>query len=882
MAGLSWFACRGFLLLDETTYIGQPCVAPADCGAAGTCLEQVCVGVVTGAWCDCPSDQGCLAGRCVGVTNDNACEPTRPQGACAGNAVCVAGTCVPITAANQCSALLPDGLCPPGAACADGRCVLIATVACSRTQPYGLCPAGERCASEGVCETVPCSPEHLAGACPIDQICNAGSCELLPCGPLHVHGGCDDGDTCSSRGACIPIGTCAVAADCGDYFACRDSVCVRDYDCDDANDCPFTEHCASGGQCLPLGECVPGGDVTDCDALESCASTGQCIAEGTCLGDEDCDNVERCSQSAPRTCIADGQCAVGADCPPGHLCNAPLCEVTGTLCTSNEGTAELDCPGGQTCCPLAQRCSSAGSCIYAGSCVDGGDCLADYFACSTDYQCVALHGCGECLLTDRCSTATGACLPGGTTPTRCVTDADCPPGELCNARYECQADASCGATEPVSATRVEPNMLIVLDRSGSMNRCIGTSTPTSTRWNIARTALTDVMAANATSVFFGLSTYPYYCPGATVCGTTTSNDCNEGLCTNSCDWVARCGNPCAALTNAAACARFPGTCTWNATTCGWLGGAASESACDAFAPCAWSGTACAPRSPCPTPNNCAGGDVDVAVGPGRAAAIGAALAPPDPTPGPQHPGGYTPTGRTLRNIAANLGVFGLPDPSDPIVRNNFILLVTDGDANEDGGTYGVCDGAGYTAASRVNCALAQLRSHSPSVRTFVVGFASDGSPANLNCHAVHGGTSRCAPPSECLAITDTAACGARLGCTWSGSCSGGVDADNCATTSATCYFDAQDAAGLSTAFASIAGEVASCTYTLAQAPEAANYLYVYLRDGGGTEVRIEPGPDGWAYDIDSNQVALLGSTCETVKAGLATPKLYIACVGGGG
>ncbi|MBI3178305.1 MAG: VWA domain-containing protein, partial [Deltaproteobacteria bacterium] len=53
-------------------------------------------------------------------------------------------------------------------------------------------------------------------------------------------------------------------------------------------------------------------------------------------------------------------------------------------------------------------------------------------------------------------------------------------------------------------------MLIVLDRSGSMNSFAGCNTsPTCTRWNIARSSLSTMMNDNSGDIRFGLSTYPY-------------------------------------------------------------------------------------------------------------------------------------------------------------------------------------------------------------------------------------------------------------------------------------------------------------------------------------------------------------------------------------
>ncbi len=50
----SMSGCRGLLVLNENSYFGQPCELPSECGAAGTCVSNICVRVTTGGtWCNC-------------------------------------------------------------------------------------------------------------------------------------------------------------------------------------------------------------------------------------------------------------------------------------------------------------------------------------------------------------------------------------------------------------------------------------------------------------------------------------------------------------------------------------------------------------------------------------------------------------------------------------------------------------------------------------------------------------------------------------------------------------------------------------------------------------------------------------------------------------
>jgi hypothetical protein len=804
----------------------------------------------------------------------------------------VGGCCVPIGDENACGSERRTGLCPSGAACVDGLCVPTSDHPCDAAHPDGLCPAGQSCAPP--CALAECSPQTPYAHCTCgginDLICLAGSCVPLDCSPQHTQGVCDAPSTfCSRAGQCIPNGTCLATEDCpyGAGFCscpstageclnagfCRcdedcntalnercdlgPSLCVRDEHCDNDNGCLPSEYCGAGHTCIADGACEVTADCLLQAQSQFCSVSKRCLPNGQCAENSDCGPSELCScpGSSTRTCVADAACVCSEDCAPGYSCNAGTCELSGAPCDANAPASCVGslwcCPAGKTCCPQNHRCTPAGYCIDDGTCVDDNDCPPG-FTC-VGHACVPTVPCdgGTCGAGETCS-GMGGCLPLGL----CAADSDCPSGEVCNALFQCEPAAGCGSSV-FQATLVPPNMMVVLDRSSSMNNCITTQDPAHTRWNIMRGALASVLDANRAQIRFGVSTFPHYCPGSAVCGTTTSNDCSDQNCTSSCNWT----NVCAARTD--------------------------SSTCEALAPCRWTGTTCVPDDAgIATGNNRTPGYADVAVGDNRVDLIVAALAPPASSPGPQHPGGYTPTGRTLRNVAAHLGDFGLLDPADTTARSNYILLMTDGEANSDGGTYGVCDGTAYTALSRVNCALDYLRTHTPTVRTFMVGFVEVANGTG-NCHAVHGGTSRCAAPAECATASTSGACAALLGCAWSGTaCTGGVDETNCDSATATCFYSAQDTAELTAAFEEIAGRVAGCTYSLNSMPPDANRLFVYLDyQTGANPVRLERDPShtsAWDFDTLTNQVTLYGTECNLVNTGSAVPIVILGCDTGGG
>ncbi|MCC6214051.1 MAG: VWA domain-containing protein [Polyangiaceae bacterium] len=130
-------------------------------------------------------------------------------------------------------------------------------------------------------------------------------------------------------------------------------------------------------------------------------------------------------------------------------------------------------------CAAGEACSVAGVCIPSGTCAVSGDCGAGTF-------------CG----------ATRVCLADGT----CASDADCDQsgGFICDlAAAACAPGGGCGAEE-FSIERVQPNLLIVLDRSCSMRRKI----PVLSKWEVAVDAIVTLTTAHATDIRWGLNLFP--------------------------------------------------------------------------------------------------------------------------------------------------------------------------------------------------------------------------------------------------------------------------------------------------------------------------------------------------------------------------------------
>lgn len=919
-----------------------PCsvVTPeGDCPPGFSCQQGICLVTSGGSgWCECNENEGCNNGQCIALEEDP-CTPFNPNGLCPNQNLCVLGSCVPCEQGSACSPSRPNGCCAPGSACDGGFCKALNVVpACSAQNPDGVCNPGEDCIG-GSCQPAQCSTSAPLGYCVApDTVCRDGNCEPLDCSPQYTNGQCptgtncsgagnclpdgqcdvtDDcvvGNFCSATGMCIPNGTCAANDDCQVFFECaQGGTCVRDLSCDDGSECMVGEFCSisTPRTCFENGACR---DASDCAAGQFCSESSACIPDGTCAVDQDCNSGEFCGVSG--ACVQPGQCVVNDDCLPGRTCteltpgSPKECKVpVSNQCTTNISQSAT-CGAGETCCSQGFRCGElptvcgacggagqpacppdcARACILDGQCITNADCLSSYYTCQNN-QCQPVTTCfadSDCGAGERCSIA-GACLPVN----NCVADNDCPTAvEVCDALFQCETGGC--STEQPDTELVQPNLLAIIDRSGSMARTTAGSNSCSadanypdgivvnslapSRWNIARDALAQVMNDNINEIYFGLQAYPHYCPGIPVCGITSCSGC-----TSNCDWNAACNS-----------SPYKD----------------SQTECDAFYPCRWvgGGTPCVPRfASDATGNNRVPGTADVVVGANKVGEIITSLRPPGESgksgaAGPQYPGGYTPTDRAVREVLQDRGKFGLPLPAETKPRANYIMLMTDGAANWSSSSYGDgCDdsatvdsfypGSGIHV-ERTNCALNKLTMLVPPINTYVVGFAG-GDKRALNCNAVWGGTSRCGTPAQCSALgADESTCNATTGCSWSGTaCQGGIDSTNCNTESFTCYYQADDAAQLLAAFRDIAGSVASCSFSLSKQPSSPDQLFVYVDYEPGNPAN-DPGtplgtntsdPDGyWQYDDSTVTVEFFGKACDDIQAGTAVPAVIFGCGGSGG
>lgn len=145
--------------------------------------------------------------------------------------------------------------------------------------------------------------------------------------------------------------------------------------------------------------------------------------------------------------------------------------------------------------------SGGGSGGGAKSCTKDGDCFQGRY-CSVTMSCVAAGQCGadgDCAPPKFCGQGSSTCLEPGA----CVTDQDCAAEQTCDTQAKvCKAADGCGQIE-FTLTQLPPNVMILLDRSGSMSSGAGGDS----RWNVAKNAIQTVTTTFDTQIRFGLATY---------------------------------------------------------------------------------------------------------------------------------------------------------------------------------------------------------------------------------------------------------------------------------------------------------------------------------------------------------------------------------------
>jgi hypothetical protein len=191
---------------------------------------------------------------------------------------------------------------------------------------------------------------------------------------------------------------------------------------------------------------------------------------------------------------------------PGLLLVSALASFTPVLSTCgslSEGNPDGRSGDGSTglgaTCSASMPCTAGLVCSPGGHCVAAGGCVAD----------------PDCTTGQHCGTGSRRCLAAGA----CAQNNDCTQGMMCDAMGHCVPGSGCGGMA-LQASRLPPNIMILLDRSGSMHEPIGRGTET--RWNTAKAAIQMLTTQFDTQARFGLTTYP------ACTGPQTAPDCTPG------------------------------------------------------------------------------------------------------------------------------------------------------------------------------------------------------------------------------------------------------------------------------------------------------------------------------------------------------------------
>lgn len=130
---------------------------------------------------------------------------------------------------------------------------------------------------------------------------------------------------------------------------------------------------------------------------------------------------------------------------------------------------------------------------------------AESESASSGVETDTLDGADPCTLDDDCPDGE-VCLPGSAEcgpPGSCVIDNDCPDGQICD-DGTCMIGGDCGGFV-FMIEAVPPNLLIMLDRSGSMESDVPNTNLN--RWEVAKLAIEQVTTSFDDKIRFGLATY---------------------------------------------------------------------------------------------------------------------------------------------------------------------------------------------------------------------------------------------------------------------------------------------------------------------------------------------------------------------------------------
>jgi hypothetical protein len=279
---------------------------------------------------------------------------------------------------------------------------------------------------------------QTAKSCSSDAQCKSSTCKL-------------DGMGCAISTDCRPSAGSCNQQTCNQYgFNCQNAVCYSDADCPAVNRgaCASTgSTCSSSSPCTSMPRCQYGN--ANCVLGQSCAAYGHCLnASGqataqACSVDGDCP-----LKSSGGTCAVGGQsCTSAASCTSTKLCSDHIATCSATSdcykCSYGSSSRGTYCHSNADCTSFLAFCVSAGATCSTGNnlcslpnytcnieqtsnaCRETNACVGTANTCALGpaNPCLAGMPADQCNLTNNNTSAIGMCR---ITLQKCQTDADCP------------------------------------------------------------------------------------------------------------------------------------------------------------------------------------------------------------------------------------------------------------------------------------------------------------------------------------------------------------------------------------------------------------------------------------------------------------------------
>jgi Neisseria PilC beta-propeller domain len=249
--------------------------------------------------------------------------------------------------------------------------------------------------------------DKTAKVCSSDAQCRSLTCKL-------------DGLSCLLNSDCQPqAGKCILKTCNSSGGNCQYAACFLNGDCPLAtsgNCASTTSACSPTQTCSSKPRCQYGGAT--CSLGQSCAAYGHCLNSLNQLTSQTCSQSSSCPLKSTGTCSVGGQV-----CTSVATCLSKLCPDHTTVCTADSqcGLCSYGSSSKGTYCTKNSDCNSGGA-----SCkTSGGACSVNNNKCNIpNYTCQIEQAQNPCLETNACVGPANTCVAGPANPCMAGTSSD--------------------------------------------------------------------------------------------------------------------------------------------------------------------------------------------------------------------------------------------------------------------------------------------------------------------------------------------------------------------------------------------------------------------------------------------------------------------------